>query len=272
MTTANGTFGYVRLFNFQADNIDDISNAMIQAFGSMPGCGLILDLRGNSVGYFAASERILQLLTNRRITPIRFQFRVTTATRAIVEVTDSFLSWRQSMREAAATGEPFSQAYPIEGIDDDFNAIGQKYFGPVVIITDALAFSTADVFVAGVIDHDIGRVVCVDENMAAAGGNNWSPQDVVRLCTRISISRQSCNKRWRQVPSRQPSFKRSIERAPHCQTNRRCRRKRRNMMAAPGGSKTARCGTSSGFCPGPTMGCTSTCMWGEAAWRICRTA
>ena len=43
-----------------------------------------------------------------------------------------------------------------------------------MLVTDALAFSTADMFAAGFIDHGVGRVVCIDKNMAAAGGNNWS--------------------------------------------------------------------------------------------------
>lgn len=35
-------------------------------------------------------------------------------------------------------------------------------------------------FAAGFIDNQVGKVVCTDSNMAAAGGNNWS-WDVVHL-------------------------------------------------------------------------------------------
>ena len=43
-----------------------------------------------------------------------------------------------------------------------------------MLISDALAFSTADMFAAGFIDNEIGKVICTDGKMAAAGGNNWT--------------------------------------------------------------------------------------------------
>src|SRR5262249_29875342 len=156
---------------------DDIVNAFVAALSQLPRSGLIIDMRGNSGGYIAAGERVLQLFTPRRITPTRFQFRLTAATRTMVNATDEFTTWRRAFDEAFNTGEPFSQGFPIEGTDNDANKVGQRYYGPVVLISDALAFSTADIFAAGFIDHEIGRVICTDDNMAAAGGNNWYPWD-----------------------------------------------------------------------------------------------
>lgn len=173
VSTEHGTFGYVRLYSFHADKPDDIVNSFISVLDQLPKQGLIIDMRGNVGGYIAAGERVLQLFTPERITPTRCQFRVTPATRAMVDAVDEFQPWRQSVAEAFATGEPYSQGYPIEGTDEDANRVGQRYFGPVVLISDALAFSTADVFAAGFMDHEIGRLICTDENMAAAGSNNW---------------------------------------------------------------------------------------------------
>ena len=48
------------------------------------------------------------------------------------------------------------------------------------LVSDALAFSTADIFAAGFIDNGLGKVICTDGNMAAAGGNNWT-WDAVRI-------------------------------------------------------------------------------------------
>jgi hypothetical protein len=180
VTTGYGTFGYVRLWQFSADTADDIANSFIRVLPQLPRKGLIIDLRGNHGGYIAAGERVLQLFTPRQITPSRFQFRVTPATRSMVSEWDDFKIWLPSVDEAIATGEPYSQGYSIEGSDADANQLGQYYFGPVVLIGDALAFSTADIFTAGFIDHEIGKVICTDENMAAAGGNNWR-WDIVRL-------------------------------------------------------------------------------------------
>jgi hypothetical protein len=173
VTTGYGTFGYVRMRNFKADTADDIANWFIGILPKLPPNGLIIDLRGNSGGYIAAGERVLQLFTPRQITPSRFQFRVTTDTHSMVRKWDEFKPWLRSVEEAIATGEPFSQGYSMEGPDAAANQTGQHYFGPVVLIGDALAYSTADIFTAGFIDHEIGKVICTDENMAAAGGNSW---------------------------------------------------------------------------------------------------
>lgn len=180
VTTEYGNYGYFRLRHFRADGVDDIAFNVIDALAQIPQTGLVIDMRGNSGGYIAAGERLLQLFTPRRIVPTRFQFRVTEGTRRMMGASSYFERWRQSFEEAHLTGEAFSQGYPIEGTDEDANQLGQHYFGPVVVVTDALALSTADMFVAGFIDHQIGRVICIDKNMAAAGGNNWR-FDVLRL-------------------------------------------------------------------------------------------
>jgi Peptidase family S41 len=173
VSTQFGTFGYIRMYDFAADDVNDIARDMVTILPLLPREGLIIDIRGNNGGYIAAGERVLQLLTPRDIIPTRFQFRATAGIRKMLPATPYFDKWKQSILDAVRTGEPFSQGYPIEGTDEDANRIGQRYFGPVVLITDALAFSTADIFAAGFIDHGIGNVICIDKNMAAAGGNNW---------------------------------------------------------------------------------------------------
>lgn len=180
VVTDHGLFGYVRLWDFAAYSVDDIARDFVTVLPQLPQAGIVLDIRGNTGGYIAAGERILQLLTPRWIVPTRFQFKVNEATAQMVTTVDLFAPWKRSFSEAARTGEPFSQGLPIEGTDEDANQLGQYYFGPVVLVTDALAFSTADIFAAGFIDHGIGKVICIDKNMAAAGGNNWQ-FDVLRL-------------------------------------------------------------------------------------------
>ncbi|MGR9215044.1 S41 family peptidase (plasmid) [Rhizobium leguminosarum] len=180
VTTSDGTFGYVRLWSFRANDVDDLVNALAPILPTLPQNGLILDIRGNTGGYIAAGERMLQLFSSQPIVPARFQFRVTDFTRAMASASNTFISWRPSFEEAYKTGEAYTRGIPIEGNDGDYNKIGRKYAGPTVLVSDALAFSTADMFAAGFIDNDIGKVICTDANMAAAGGNNWG-WDVVRI-------------------------------------------------------------------------------------------
>ncbi|MGO6854988.1 S41 family peptidase [Rhizobium beringeri] len=172
--TGVGVFGYVRLWSFAANEVDDLLNALVPILPTLPRNGLILDIRGNTGGYIAAGERVLQLFSAQAIVPARFQFRVTESTREMVAATDTFIAWRTSFEEAFKTGEFYTRGIPIEGNDADYNNVGRKYSGPVILISDALAFSTADMFAAGFIDNDIGKIICTDTNMAAAGGNNWA--------------------------------------------------------------------------------------------------
>lgn len=180
VTTSYGTFGYIRLWNFTADEVDDIAKDFLRVLPLLPQTGLIIDLRGNSGGYIAAGERLLQLFTAKEISPAHFQFRVTPAVQSMVDQWDEFKSWSLSVAEEIVTGEQYTQGFPIEGTVADANQFGQTYYGPVVLIGDALAFSTADIFTAGFIDNEVGKVICTDENMAAAGGNNWL-FDIVQL-------------------------------------------------------------------------------------------
>ena len=57
---------------------------------------------------------------------------------------------------------------------DGANAIGQRYFGPVVLVTDARCYSATDIFSAGFQDHEIGPVLGVDDNTGAGGANVWT--------------------------------------------------------------------------------------------------
>lgn len=180
VTTGDGTFAYLRFWSFQASAVDDLVNALTLILPPLPQNGLIFDMRGNSGGYIAAGERVLQLFSATPIVPARFEFRVTDLTRAMVNLSDEFSRWRPSFAEAFATGEEYTRGIPIEGEDADYNKVGRKYPGPIVLVSDALAFSTADIFAAGFIDNCLGRAICTDGNMAAAGGNNWT-WDVVRI-------------------------------------------------------------------------------------------
>ena len=60
------------------------------------------------------------------------------------------------------------------------NGIGQIYYGPVVLITDALSYSATDIFAAGFQDNDVGVVLGTGGNTGAGGANFWSLDDLLR--------------------------------------------------------------------------------------------
>jgi hypothetical protein len=152
----------------------------VRLVGLLPQDGLILDVRGNGGGHIFASEFTLQTLTPRRITPEPVQFICTPLNLAIVRqhATDptgqiDLGPWAESMEQALQIGSVFSSARPITP-EDGANAIGQRYFGPVVLVTDARCYSATDIFAAGFQDHAIGPVLGVDDNTGAGGANVWT--------------------------------------------------------------------------------------------------
>ena len=65
------------------------------------------------------------------------------------------------------------------------NGIGQVYYGPVVLITDALSYSATDIFAAGFQDNEVGLVLGTSGNTGAGGANFWSLDDLLRAQKKI---------------------------------------------------------------------------------------
>lgn len=198
--SASGTaYGYLRMRAFQHDNQDEFVEEFRRLLTLMPRSGLVLDLRGNPGGVVQCAERILQLLTPKRITPLLFRFLGSDLTNRLSEPLDSakfpltpqtFPAWTQrqgfarnwgkSIDIARSTGAQFSGGVPLTSVDMA-NDVGQEYFGPVVLIIDAVTYSAGDIFAAGFLDHGIGKVLGVDSSTGGGGANVWSHQDVQKL-------------------------------------------------------------------------------------------
>ncbi|HEU0133321.1 MAG TPA: S41 family peptidase [Allosphingosinicella sp.] len=177
VTTSRGTFGYIRIRTFSVPSDVAFVNEFVRLAELMPPEGLIIDVRDNGGGLISAGERLLQILTPKTIEPERLQFINTALTDQLAKANGSgstvdLSKWAPSIARAVETGASFSCSFPITD-PARCNDIGQRYHGPVVLITNARCYSTTDIFAAGFQDHDIGKVLGVDNNTGAGGANVW---------------------------------------------------------------------------------------------------
>lgn len=183
LETAGGPVGLIRIYSFYGPVEDP---AFVERFVAefmrilalLPPGGLIIDVRGNGGGYITAGEKLLQMLTSKAIEPERLHFVNTPLTQQLCAQTEWLAQWAPSVQMAVETGDIFSQGFPAEP-GAAYNTIGQKYTGPVVLITDALCYSTTDIFAAGFQDHNIGPILGVHGNTGAGGANVW-PHPLLR--------------------------------------------------------------------------------------------
>lgn len=177
--TPSGVFGYVRVFTFNVDDPEAFINEFIRLVELLPREGLIVDVRGNGGGHIWASEGLLQVLTPNAVEPEPVQFINTPLNLRICDrhrnnpAGIDLGPWVDSIRQSVKTGSVYSRGFPITPVEFA-NQWGQRYHGPVVLITDARCYSATDIFAAGFKDHEIGYVLGVEDNTGAGGANVWT--------------------------------------------------------------------------------------------------
>jgi hypothetical protein len=168
--------GYIRIRTFAVSDPDEFVREFIRLVELLPQDGLLLDVRGNGGGHIYAAERLLQTLTPSRIEPERLQFISTAGTLELCRRNQSFpinlSSWTKSLEQSVLTGATYSQALPITD-PESCNQIGQRYYGPVVLLIDGRCYSATDIFAAGFQDHEVGLIVGTSPNTGAGGANVW---------------------------------------------------------------------------------------------------
>jgi len=187
--TQAGRFGYIRVRTFMVDDPGAFVDEFVRLVENeaFPQNGLIIDLRDNGGGLIFAGEQLLQILTPRTIEPERMQFINTPLSLRLCEIQSSlraslnFEPWVKSIQRAIEeTGSTFSASFPVS-LSTACNAIGQRYYGPVVLIVNALCYSTTDIFTAGFQDHRIGKILGTSGNTGAGGANVFTHEQLKKL-------------------------------------------------------------------------------------------
>lgn len=174
---AGVSYGYIHIRTFYVQDADGFVQEFIRLLNQLPERGLVLDVRGNGGGSIWAAERLLQTLTATEIEPERLQFITTPGTLDLTRNNPDSSAvplhqWLPSLEEAVETGSTYSRAFPLTS-KESCNNIGQKYYGPVVLVVDGNCYSATDIFAAGFQDHRIGKVLGVSATTGAGGANVW---------------------------------------------------------------------------------------------------
>ena len=175
--TSTGEWGYVRVFSFDASDNGSFVTSFARILQQLPASGLIIDLRANPGGSIPAGEGLLGLFTKRKVTPQPVSFRNTASMRRLGQL-GAFQSWRRSLDMQLETGEIFSQGF---SLTTDESGPRGVYLGPVVLIIDALCYSTTDFFSAGMQDNGLASIIGIDPVTGAGGANVWNHSTVAQF-------------------------------------------------------------------------------------------
>ena len=178
-TFGRATFGHIRVWSFMHENPLEFATefSRLAQYFDGEGCkGLIVDIRANPGGYVASAEALLQTLAPGPVLPARFAFAPTKLTLQLCSNDPQLADWRPSIEAAMDTGEPYSQSRAIT--DPNAPPVPRATDLPAVLIIDALAYSSADIFAAGWVDNRVGTLVGTASTTGAGGANVWTYEQI----------------------------------------------------------------------------------------------
>ncbi len=137
--------------------------------------GLIIDVRGNPGGQLGLADRLVQLTSRHPVTPLRYRLRNTDFHRELLAAAvDNGFPWNVTFADdldsIAGTEKVFGSNLAITS-EAEANDVGQRFYGPVAVLTDAGCYSSCDSFSALMQDMEAGKIYGVDPATGAGGAN-----------------------------------------------------------------------------------------------------
>jgi hypothetical protein len=186
----HGRYGYIRIFSFETADPVTFLQEFSGILKMMPTKGLIIDVRGNPGGTIPAGEELAQLFTDKKVLTEKVSFRVTQSLQQIANAISYFLPWQRSLNLHFQTGQVYSQGF---SLSDGTEAAGLAgvYKRPLVVIIDALCYSTTDFFAAAIQDNGIGKIIGTDPVTGAGGANVWTHSQLLQFATAAGVTELS---------------------------------------------------------------------------------
>lgn len=177
-----GDYGYIRLESFVPEKLTvdevilEVKRILLKDFAKTD--GLIFDLRNNGGGYIFLAEGLVQLFTPKNPSPMNFVLKNSHANRHFMYQSPTS-TFALALKEAEAIGSQYTAGLPLNPAES-IDLLGQSYFKPVALLTNANCYSSCDMFSAMMQDHDAAIIFGEDSTTGAGGANNRSHSDTVK--------------------------------------------------------------------------------------------
>jgi hypothetical protein len=181
--------GYIRIFSFATPDENEFVNDFLSILDNLKEkdiVGLIIDIRGNGGGLITACELLLAKLSGKKFKAQSFQFLCSGVTLDLTTRHSGRAGkidlnpWKHSLINSKSTGETYSLGIPICKFPESLHQ-KREFTKPLVLITDALCYSAADMFAAGFQDLKLGKILGIHGNTGAGGANVWRHNQISDL-------------------------------------------------------------------------------------------
>lgn len=182
ITNNNGKFGYLKLTSFipvkleTSEVIAEVKKLLEGEFKETD--GLIYDIRGNGGGYIKLAENMVQLFTPNNIKPLNFRLKNSLPNQHYWFNSEADEAFIEALKNAIQTNSPVTTDTAMNTVQR-VNEIGQSYFKPVAVFTDANCYSSCDMFSALMQDFGAATLFGEDSTTGAGGANNWNLNEMI---------------------------------------------------------------------------------------------
>lgn len=187
LKTAAGKVGYIKIKQFIWDDpsldVETIVEGMRRLLEKdlASTAGLIIDVRGNPGGHIGLAEKLLQLFSATEVQPSTVHMLANDLNEKIfLKSNDGDNRWSMAIRDAISAHSRYTEPMTLTPLSDA-NLVGQVWFKPVVVLTDAACYSACDIFVAGMQDsvrsEEGGAAAAIVGLHRATGGGGANVMD-----------------------------------------------------------------------------------------------
>lgn len=177
LDTPTGPLGYIRLKAFYWSKPSLDTGTVIEGLrrtiekGFVDARGIVIDVRGNPGGLITFAEKLVQFFATGEVQPTSVRMLANKLNHEIfLRANGGENRWSESVQSALASGTRYAGPLSITP-SREANDMGQIWFRPVVVLTDATCYSACDLFAAGMQDRGAGVVIGLHETTGAGGAN-----------------------------------------------------------------------------------------------------